>query len=64
MHVWFLGNSIVTTTFGVYALRHLGLPAWGFGLVLAAGGVGGFLGALRAPRLGAVLGAGRAILCG
>jgi predicted MFS family arabinose efflux permease len=64
MHVWFPGNSIVTTTFGVYALRHLGLPDWGFGLVLAAGGVGGFLGALLAPRLGAVLGAGRAILCG
>ncbi len=64
VHVWFLGNSIVTTTFGVYALRHLGLPDWGFGLVLAAGGVGGFLGALLAPRLGAVLGAGRAILCG
>lgn len=64
VHVWFLANSIVTTTFGVYVLRDLGLPAWAFGITLAAGGVGGFVGALIAPRLGELLGAGRAILLG
>ncbi len=64
VHVWFLGNSIVTTTFGVFALRHLDLPDWAFGVALAAGGVGGFLGAVIAPRIGTMLGAGRAILFG
>ena len=64
VHVWFLGNSIVTTVFAVYVLRELALPAWAFGIALAAGGVGGFAGALIAPRVGALLGAGRAILLG
>ncbi|MGF6823492.1 MFS family permease [Microbacterium sp. ZKA21] len=64
VHVWFLGNSIVTTVFAVYVLRDLALPAWAFGIALAAGGVGGFTGALIAPRVGAGLGAGRAILLG
>ncbi|WP_202565407.1 MFS transporter [Agreia sp. COWG] len=64
VHVWFLANSIVTTVFAVYVLRQLGLPAWAFGVALAAGGVGGFVGALIAPRIGAWLGAGRAILLG
>lgn len=64
VHVWFLANSIVTTTFGVFALRHLDLPDWAFGVALAGGGVGGFLGALIAPRVGTMLGAGRAILFG
>lgn len=64
VHIWFLGNSIVTTVFAVYVLRELALPAWAFGIALAAGGVGGLAGALVAPRVGALLGAGRAILLG
>lgn len=64
VHTWFLGNSIVTTLFAVFVLRVLDLEAWAYGVALACGGVGGFLGALVAPRLGARLGAGRAILVG
>ncbi|MET2010633.1 MFS transporter [Microbacterium chocolatum] len=64
VHVWFLGNSIVMTVFAVYVLRELALPAWAFGVALAATGVGGFAGALIAPALGARWGAGRAILFG
>ena len=64
MHVWFLGNSIVATVFAVFVLRELALPSWAFGVSLAVGGVGGFLGAMTAPRVGSRLGAGRAILLG
>ena len=64
IHVWFLGNSIVATVFAVFVLRELALEPWVFGLVLACGGLGGFLGALLAPTLGRRLGAGRAILLG
>lgn len=63
-HLWFLGNSLVGTVFGVFVLRELDVPPWAFGLALTAGGIGGFIGALFAPRLGARLGAGRAILLG
>lgn len=64
VHTWFLGNSIVATVFALFALRELGLPPWAFGLALAFGGVGGFLGALVSPSLGVRLGAGHAILLG
>lgn len=64
VHVWFLGNSIVATVFAVFVLRELELPAWAFGIALAFGGVGGFLGAVVAPTIGARIGAGRAILLG
>jgi predicted MFS family arabinose efflux permease len=64
VHTWFLGNSIVATVFAVFVLRELGLAPWAFGVALTFGGVGGFLGALLAPRIGARLGAGRAILLG
>lgn len=64
IHVWFFGNSIVATAFVVFALRELALPPWAYGVALALGGVGGFVGAVIAPRLGARLGAGRAILLG
>ena len=64
IHVWFLGNSIVTTAFVVFVLRELALPAWAYGAALALGGLGGFAGAVIAPRLGARFGAGRAILLG
>lgn len=64
VHVWFLGNSIVATVFAVFVLRELALPSWAFGAALAVGGVGGFVGAMIAPRVGSWLGAGRAILLG
>ncbi|WP_295791831.1 MFS transporter [uncultured Microbacterium sp.] len=64
VHTWFLAHSIVTTLFGVFTLRELGVTEWAFGLILAAGGIGGFVGALLAPRIGTRLGAGRAILLG
>ena len=64
VHVWFLGNSIVATVFAVFVLRELELPAWAFGIALAFGGVGGFLGAVIAPTIGVRIGAGRAILLG
>jgi predicted MFS family arabinose efflux permease len=44
VHTWFLANSIVATVFAVFVLRELDLPPWAFGIALAAGGVGGFLG--------------------
>lgn len=64
IHIWFLGNSIVTTVFAVFVLRELALPSWAYGVALAIGGVGGFAGAMIAPRIGSRLGAGRAILLG
>jgi predicted MFS family arabinose efflux permease len=64
VHVWFLGNSIVVTAFAVFVLRELALPSWAFGVALALGGVGGFIGAMIAPHVGSRLGAGRAILLG
>lgn len=64
VHVWFLGNSIVATVFAVFVLRELGLPAWAFGIAVAFGGLGGFLGAVMAPMVGARIGAGQAILLG
>ncbi len=64
VHAWFLGNSIVVTIFAVFVLRALDLRTWAYGLALAFGGIGGFLGAILAPRVGARLGAGHAILLG
>lgn len=64
VRVWFLGNSIVTTVFAVFALRELALPSWAHGVALAVGGIGGFIGAMIAPLIGSWLGAGRAILLG
>lgn len=64
VHFWFLANSIVVTVFAVYVLRELQLTPWAFGIALAFGGVGGFLGAILSPRIGFRIGAGRAIFLG
>ena len=64
VHTWFLGNSIVVTLFGVFVLRELHLAAWAYGIALAFGAVGGFLGALIAARIGAQVGTGWAIFMG
>jgi predicted MFS family arabinose efflux permease len=63
-HIWFLANSIAMTILGLFVLRELGLTAAGYGLVLAAAGVGGFTGALCAPRVGRRLREGNAIILG
>lgn len=63
-HIWFLANSIAMTILGLFVLRELGLAAAGYGLVLAAAGVGGFLGALCAPWAGRRLREGNAIILG
>ncbi|WP_223623623.1 MFS transporter [Microbacterium sp. EST19A] len=64
INFWFLGNSIALTAFAPYALRELDLGALVFGLVLAMGGVGGFLGALLASAAGRRFGVGGAVLAG
>ncbi|WP_435748584.1 MFS transporter [Microbacterium sp. PMB16] len=64
VNVWFLGNSIALTAFVPYALRELDLGALLFGLVLAMGGIGGFLGAVLAPMAGRRFGVGGAVLAG
>jgi MFS family permease len=64
VHTWFLGNSIVMTVFAVFVLRELDLAAWAYGVTLAFGAVGGFLGALISPSVGNRFGAGWGIFVG
>jgi MFS family permease len=64
VHFWFLGNSIAVMTFAPFALRDLGMDPLAYGIALAFAGVGGFLGAILAPRAGARLGAGGAVMLG
>lgn len=61
-HVWFLANSMALTAFSLLALRDLGLPAAVYGGVLSLAGVGGFVGAVLAPRFGRRVGEGRTIV--
>ena len=49
---------------GLFVLRSLGLGATAYGFVLAATGVGGFVGAVCAPALGRRLGEGDAVILG
>ncbi|WP_299518573.1 MFS transporter [uncultured Serinicoccus sp.] len=63
-HLWFLANSVAVTVLGLFALRALDLGAAGYGLVLAAAGVGGLAGALLAPAVGARIGEGDAMIVG
>ena len=58
------GNLVFSATFAVlvlFAQDVLGLGSVGYGFLLTAGGVGGFLGSLLAGRLGARLRTGRAL---
>ena len=58
------GNLTFSATFSVlvlFAQDILGLDSFGYGVLLAAGGVGGFLGSLLAERIGGWLGTGRAL---
>lgn len=61
-HIWFLANSAAVTVFALFALRHLGLSPFLYGLTLAMAGVAGLLGALLAPRIGRRLGEGNTVI--
>ncbi|MDO5535609.1 MAG: MFS transporter [Propionibacteriaceae bacterium] len=61
-HVWFLANSTALTVVALFALRDLGVSGAAYGIVLAAVGIGGFSGALVAPRVGRRMGAGNSII--
>jgi len=61
-HAWFLFFAVANAVLPPFALRTLDLSAFGFGVALAVGGVGGLLGALAATRLGARFGAGRVVI--
>ena len=61
-HAWFLCFAIANAILPAYALRTLGFSAFGFGVALAAGGVGGLLGSLVATRVGARFGVGPVVV--
>lgn len=61
-HAWFLFFAVVNVIVPPFALRNLGLSAFGLGIALAVGGAGGLMGALVAVRLGARFGAGRVVI--
>ena len=61
-HAWWLFFSIVNVVIPPFALRTLGLSAFGLGVALSAGGVGGLMGAFAATRLGARFGVGRVVI--
>ena len=61
-HGWFVSSAAAGTVLPAYALRTLGLAPWGFGVLIAVGGLGGLAGALLAVRLGTRLGAGRVVV--
>ncbi|MQA80873.1 MAG: MFS transporter [Streptosporangiales bacterium] len=57
-HAWFLCQAVAGAVLAPFALRTLGLSAFGLGLALAVGGGGGLLGSLVAVRLGRRFGVG------
>jgi MFS family permease len=61
-HAWFLCFAVVNVIVAPFALRTLGLSALGYGITLAVAGIGGFVGALGAIRLGARFGVGRIVI--
>ena len=62
LHLWFFANGIVTTVLVYFATTELHLDALAIGMVLAATGVTGVVGAGLAPRLGARFGTGRVVV--
>ncbi|MGC5168315.1 MFS transporter [Luteimicrobium sp. DT211] len=60
-HVWFFGNALAATVLPLFALRQLGLSSLGYGLLLAATGLGALAGAFGAARAGRAWGPGRTI---
>lgn len=61
-HGWFICSAVGGAVLPAYALTTLGLDPFGFGLLLAVGGVGALLGALAATGLGERFGGGRVII--
>ena len=61
LHLWFFANAMVTTVLVYFATTELHLDPLAVGLVLAATGVTGVLGAGLSPRLGLRFGTGRVI---
>lgn len=62
LHLWFFANAIVTTVLVYFAATELRLDAVAIGVVLAAAGVTGVLGAGVAPRLADRFGLGRVVV--
>jgi MFS family permease len=61
-HVWFVAHAAGFTALAVVALRVLGVSALVFGLLVAAGGLAGLVGATAAPAVGRRLGTGPTIV--
>lgn len=61
-HIWFLANGAAMTVLSLFALRSLRFSGFAFGLLLAVFGTTSLIGASVAPRLGARLGSGAAIV--
>jgi len=61
LHLWFFANAMVTTVLVYFATTELHLDPIAVGLVLAATGVTGVLGAGLSPRLGVRFGTGRVV---
>jgi MFS family permease len=61
LHAWFFGRTLVTTVLVYYASQELHLGPLTIGLVVAASGVSGAIGAGLAPRLERRFGVGRVI---
>jgi hypothetical protein len=61
-HGWFFFSAVAAAVIPPFALRTLGLSPFGFGLAVAAGGLGGLLGSLAAVALGRRFGVGRVVV--
>lgn len=61
-HAWFVCQAAAGAALPVFALRQLDVGALGFGLLLAAGGVGALVGSSLAERLGERFGVGRVVI--
>lgn len=61
-HIWFAGQAMLGAVLAVYLLTTMELSYLWFGLVTAASGIGGLLGALASLPLGRRLGSGRTVI--
>lgn len=61
-HAWFVFGSVTSTVFAPFALRQVGIGAFGLGVAYACAGVGGVLGTALSDRIDRWLGAGPAVI--